>query len=561
MANWQARDTIKEADEIIIRNKKIPRPIVQILFNRGYDTPEKIEKFFAPSLNELHNPFLLNDMKKAVQRIIQAIQNRERMLIHGDYDTDGITSSALLIRNLRKFGLEVEHYLPNRMVEGYGLSKAGIDKAIKHHCGLVISVDCGISAVDEIRYALQHNIDVIVCDHHKPKDKLPPAYALVNPKLSGDYPFKELAGVGVAYKLLTALYTELGQNPSSLHKDLDLVALGTVVDVVPLVDENRVMVKYGMEMISKSEKPGFRALVQETNLNQINAYAIGFILGPRINACGRLYDAEKSLRLFLTEDLLEASRIAQRLSEDNQTRQNIERSIYEQAKTLIKERGIEERVVVLGKPGWHEGVVGIVASRLSDEYYRPFIVLSIKDELAKGSARSISGFDITEAIGSCARLLLRYGGHSQAAGLEMEAKNIPEFIQEINRYAQKFDEELFQRTRVYDINLDLNEITDDLVFFLRYFDPIGLGNPQPLFFGEDFEIVGVPRIVGQNHLKFALRKNGCVFPAIAYDQAGEILKIEVGRTRINCLFTIAEDSYSQKTKIILKVKNMKKLNN
>ncbi len=558
MSAWQLRGEIEKQGSIIIRNKTIPETIVRILANRGIDSPQKIEQFFAPSLNDLHNPFLLNDMKTAIERIIKAIQNKECILIHGDYDTDGITGAALLIRNLQQFGLKVVYHLPNRMTEGYGLSRHGIKKAIQEECSLIIAVDCGISAVEQIAYARQNNIDVIICDHHKPKGNLPPANAIINPRLSENYPFKELAGVGVAYKLLIGLYQTLKRPLASLYKDLDFVALGTVVDVVPLIDENRIMVKYGLEVMSKSQKPGFRALLQEAGLtkNILTSYHLGFIIGPRINACGRLYNAENALKLFLTDDPLEALKIARRLSEDNLTRQNIEKSIYEQAKAMIDHLEPETRVIVLSQADWHEGVVGIVASKLSEEYYLPTIILSVKETTAKGSARSIPGFDITEAISACQDLLIKYGGHTQAAGIELKRENIAEFTRRINHYAQGIDKKIFQRTKLYDMKLDLEEINDDLVFFLKYFEPTGLGNPQPLFFGENFEVVGIPRIVGQNHLKFAVRKNNHTFPALAYDRAEEILKIEVGKTKINCLYTINEDSYTGKTKITLKIKEM-----
>lgn len=563
MTEWLPKSKLTEAADIEIRGKKIPKIIVQILQNRGCSTAEKIEKFFAPSLSDLYDPFLMNDMEKAVDRIIKAVTNKEKVLVHGDYDTDGITGSALIINNLRRLGLEVECYIPHRIEEGYGLSLSGINHAIKIGCSLIITVDCGITATSEILHANKNNVDVIVCDHHKPKEMLPKGFAILNPKISGsNYPFKELAGVGVAFKMLQALFKKLKLPKDEILEDLDLVALGSVVDVVPLIDENRILVKYGIGKITRSQKIGLKAMLEETGLTRgLTSYHLGFIIGPRINACGRLRDAKEALELFLTKDKSTAAKFVRSLSEDNKRRQEIEDTIYQEAKDLIEKEGRDKhKVIVVGKEEWHEGVVGIVASRISDNYYRPVILLSLKKDVAKGSARSISGFDITEALSFCSNLLTKYGGHSQAAGLEMKKDKFSQLREYINEYAQKFDDNIFKRKNLYDIELKLDEITDDIVYFLKFFEPTGTANPQPVFLGRDFEVVGVPRVVGSNHLKFALRNKGKAFDAIAYGQAENILDIEVGKTKVDCLFSISEDSFLKKKKVVLKVKGMKKTN-
>ncbi|UCG93175.1 MAG: single-stranded-DNA-specific exonuclease RecJ [candidate division WOR-3 bacterium] len=563
MTEWSAKKSVPPATDIEIRGKRIPRVIVQILQNRGYDTPQKIEEFFAPSLDTLYDPFLMRSMDKAVERIIQAIRNKEHVLIHGDYDTDGITGVALLMRHLEKLGTHVEYYIPQRLVEGYGLSMAGIQHALQQKCSLIVTVDCGITAVDEIAYANNHSVDVVVCDHHKPKESLPLASALIDPKLPGDaYPFKELAGVGVAFKVLQALYNNLKLPKEELYIDLDLVALGSVVDVVPLIDENRTLVKYGINKIVKSQKDGFRALLEETGLKRgLTAYHLGFIIGPRINACGRLRDAREALELFLTDDKAHAAKLARNLSQDNTKRQEVEDAIYNEARRLIEQAGREsDRVVLVGKEGWHEGVIGIVASRISEDYYRPAILFALKKDIAKGSARSIKDFDITEALHPCAHLLLKYGGHSQAAGIEMKRENVSELRTCINKYAEQFDVKVYKKRSYYDLKLDLDEITDEVVYFLKFFEPTGTANPQPVFYGENFEVVGVPRVIADKHLKFALRNKGKALSAIAYEQAEDILNIEVGKTRIDCLYSVAEDSFLGKKKVVLKVKEMRKSN-
>ena len=562
MTKWQPKNASAEATALQIRGKNVPRAVVQILQNRGYKNPQAIEKFFAPSLSDLHDPFLLHDMEKAVTRISRAVENREKVLIHGDYDTDGISGTALLVRNLRKSGLDVLHYIPHRIEEGYGLSSSGINRAIEEKCSLMITVDCGSGAVNEIALANNHNIDVIVCDHHQPKDNLPDALAIINPKLPGSkYPFKELSGVGVAFKLLAALQQRMGKPMEELYIDLDLVALGTVVDVVPLVDENRILVKYGMKRILRSSKKGIQALLKETGISkELNSYHLSFIIGPRINACGRLHDAKIALELLLTEDMPHALKLAHSLTVDNEERKKIQDETYAKAVSIMKDKDRDkDRIIVLAGDEWHEGVLGIVASRIATENFRPTIILTLKQETAKGSARSIPGFDITEAIGSCSALLKKFGGHTQAAGLEMDLDNLESFRTCINEHAQNLDASVFEKQSYYDTRLGLDEITSELIHFLKYFEPTGVANPQPVFLSEDLEVVGVPRVIGTNHLKIALRQGKKAFPAIAFERADEILGIEIGKTRVNCLYTLAEDSYLGKRKTSLKIKELEKI--
>jgi len=562
MTKWRSKNNGNDATDIEVRGKIIPRVVVQILQNRGYFTTQSIEKFFAPSLADLHDPFLIEDMEKAADRIIRAIKDKEKVLIHGDYDTDGITGAALLIRNLKTLGLDVSYYIPHRLEEGYGLSIGGINQASQNKCSLIITVDCGSSAIDEIAQAKKKNIDVIVCDHHLSKELLPNAFAFINPKRTASrYPFKDLAGVGVAFKLIQALYEKTGRSKDEAYQDLDLVALGSVVDIVPLIDENRILVKYGINRIPKSKKTGIRALLEETGLQKgVTAYHLGFIIGPRINACGRLRDAKSALDLFLTHDMPHALKLARNLSLDNQTRKGIEEKIYDEAMALIESTdGDKDRIIILAKQDWHEGVLGIVASRIASHFFKPALVLSIKEKAVKGSARSIPGVDITKAIGQCHDLLIKYGGHTQAAGLELNKENLVCFKECLNEHALQIDSSIFEKKSMYDIRLDLAEITPEVVHFLKYFEPTGMANPQPVFYGEDFEVVGIPRVVGTNHLKIALRHQDKAFAAIAFGQAEDILDIEIGKTRVNCLYSIAEDAFLGKRKVVLKIKEMQKI--
>lgn len=560
MSRWISKHKGEIGEDLIVRGKKIPAIIVQILKDRSYQSKEAIESFFAPTISNLYDPFLIPNMEKAVKRLALAIEKKERILIHGDYDTDGITGIALLYRNLKQFGLQVDYYIPNRMIEGYGVSSAGIDYAVEKGCSLMITVDCGITSFEELQYAQSKNIDVIVCDHHAPKSEIPFACALLNPKLpESNYPFKELAGVGVAFKFLQALYRFQKFDENRLFSDLDLVALGSVVDVVPLIDENRYLVKLGLKKINETKKIGIRALKKAADLKgEITAYHLGFIIGPRINACGRLRDAKIAVEMLLTDDFDQAFNYAQELSNDNQLRQEIEDKILEEAIEKIENEGIkDDRVIIVGKQDWHEGVIGIVASRIVEEYARPAIVLSLKQEHARGSARSVTGFDITAALNFCADDLIKFGGHKQAAGLEIANTNIKKFREKINQYAREFDEDIFTRRFYYDMKLDLKEITEEVVYFLKYFEPTGMENPQPVFLGEGFEVVGVPIVVGKEHLKFAVRKDRVAFPAIAFYQANKILQLEPGKTKIDCLYTIYEDSLVGKKKVVLRIKELK----
>ncbi len=557
MAEWSPKHEAAEASALDIRGKTIPRPVVQILHNRGYDTTEKIEKFFAPDLDQLYDPFLIPDMDQAVQRLTRAIHDKENILIHGDYDTDGITATALLYNRLQGLGCHTHFFLPSRFEEGYGLSRTGIDHAVKQKCTLLVAVDCGITAVSEIAYAREQHIEVIICDHHQPPPELPAAYAILNPKLPGSaYPFQDLAGVGVTFKLLQALYIRLGRPTEEVFEDLDLVALGSVVDVVPLVDENRCLVKYGIKQIKAGRRPAFQALLAETGISgAVYAYHLGFRLGPRINACGRLHDAREALNLFLSEDPKQCAEIVRQLSQDNQERQTIQGRIREEARAAIERDGLQqERVIVLGHPSWHEGVVGIVAARLSEDYHRPTILLAIKEETAKGSGRSIPGFDLAAALYESRDFLMKFGGHKQAAGLELKRDNLDGFRHRINEYAAGLPSSVFVRKRHYDIRLDLKEITPEVVRFLSFFEPTGYDNPEPLFLSEDLEVVGIPRVVAGRHLKFTLRQGELHYPVIAFQQAEQIMHFVPGRTRLDCLYAIDEDSYTGKRKIELKLK-------
>lgn len=577
MANESALRTNSKYDWVIIQSAEsneniseiastlnLPKFIVAILFERGYKTVSAINNFLNPSLSQLHQPKLLPDLEKAVQRIIQAIEKKEPILIFGDYDVDGVTGTSLLLRTLRTVGAKVSFYIPHRVKEGYGLSDTGILYAKSQGFNLIITVDCGTTDFQEIELAKNLGIDMIVCDHHETKDKLPVADAIINPKRpDSNYPFSELGGVGVAFKLAWGILSALNQPKEYLTEHLDIVALGLIADIVPLTEENRILAKFGLQQIPKTKKVGLQALLKVAGIDkrEITPYEIGFMLAPRINASGRLSQAEKAVRLLITNDKAEAEIIAQELNQENTQRQNLENEILNQVIEVIEKKDLaKNRVLVLGDERWHEGVVGIVASRIVDRYFRPTILIAIKDDKAKGSGRSIPGFNIYQALKYCQDNLLSFGGHKYACGVVLEKSSIMPFSQKIQEYAEiNLPLELLQRKLYIDAQLSLNQITDRLLKILRQFEPFGQDNYGPIFTTSSLEVVGYPRVVGKDHLKFKVRENkDKVLEAIAFGRSSEILRLEKGKQdHIDIVYTFDEHSFAGKTKIQLIIKDIR----
>jgi single-stranded-DNA-specific exonuclease len=558
---------IQEQDanvEEIAKALNLPLFIVSILFNRGYTTLKSINDFLNPSLAQLHQPKLLPDLEKAVSRIIKAIESKEQILIYGDYDVDGVTSTALLLRALRTLGASVSFYIPNRQREGYGLSETGILYAKSKGFNLIVTVDCGTTDFVEIDLANKSGIDVIVCDHHETKEILPDAYAIVNPKRTdSSYPFSDLSGVGVVFKLIWALFSALNQSKQALAEHLDLVALGTIADIVPLIDENRVLAYFGLKQIAKTNKIGLQSLLKVTGLlkKEITTYDIGFIIGPRINASGRLSGAEKVVTLLTTENKTEADIIAKELNQENASRQKIETEILDDVVRIIDQRNLAtNKVLVLGSEKWHEGVVGIVASRIVERYFRPTILLSIKQDQAKGSGRSIPGFNIYQALTHCQDFLMGFGGHKYACGVVLPKDGIEQFSQKMQKYAQtNLGDELLQRKLYVDARTSLHQITNDMLDIIKQFEPFGQDNPGPVFMSQGLEIVGYPRRVGKDHLKFTVRENKTkVLEAIAYGRSEEILNLQKGKEdHLDIVYTFDEHSFAGKTKLQLVVRDLK----
>ncbi len=478
----------------------------QILISRGITKPYEAKKFISPEINDFHDPFLMKDLAKAVERIKLALNKKEKILVYGDYDVDGVTSITLLMYALNRYTSNLIYYLPHRLEEGYGVSKKGIEFAHSEGVQLIITGDCGISAIEEIEYANLVGIDVIVTDHHEVKEKLPSAFAIINPKqLECPYPDKNLAGVSVVMKLIQGLMKE-GYSDIDLNILLEFACLGTVADVVPLIGENRIIVKYGLKQLDTTQNIGLKALIKVCGLEdkKISTGDIGFKLAPRINAMGRLEDAGLVVNLFLTSSLQEAAEIAKILNEHNIKRQNIQEIILEEAlKSTRQER--DKNVIVVASDNWHPGIIGIVASRIADKYYRPTIIISCQDGLGKGSGRSIPNFHLLNALNHCDDLLEIYGGHEQAVGLTILPDKIDEFRQRINDYANEVLQDIdlqpslnVLQVQLKDVNLQLISEIEDLL------SPFGIGNPKPIFSTSALEILS-PTIVGNNHLKMKVK--------------------------------------------------------
>jgi single-stranded-DNA-specific exonuclease len=542
---------------------RVPALIARMLVSRGVTTFETARRFFRPAWEDLHDPFLMADMDKAVARICRALDQKESIFIYGDYDVDGITSVSLLTLFLRRMGATVFYYIPDRLKEGYGLSVAGIEKAAEQEASLMITVDCGITGVEEVKRARELGMDVIISDHHEPGTTLPDALAILDPKREGcPYPFKELAGVGVAFKLVQAVSRHCGLDDSAPAEYIDLVALGSAADIVPLVDENRVLVHKGLEKINRFERLGIRALAETSGLmnKTIGTGQLVFIMAPRINAVGRLGNAERAAELLVTNSESRAREMAKILDQENQTRKNIDEETFQQALELMSTENGDALppAVVLSQSGWHSGVIGIVASRIAEKVFRPTIMIAVEDGVGKGSARSIPNFDLYSAIKRCEEHLLGFGGHKYAAGLTIAPEKIgafrTAFQQTVNEMLR--EEDLVQRIEV-DAEITLDEITEKFVRLLNLFAPFGPQNMRPVFLSRNLQTVGTPQVVGKDHLKFRVRQEGKIFDAIGFGLGALQYRLAPGESNLDMIYVIEENIWNGQNRIQLRVKDLR----
>lgn len=532
-------------------------PVSELLVQRGIRSVAEAEKFFHPSLRDLHDPFLMPDMDKAVDRLNRAMGAKERIMVYGDYDVDGTTAVALVYRYLQNYYSEIDYYIPTRYDEGYGISKPTIDLAAEQGVKLIIILDCGIKANEEIAYAKELGIDFIICDHHVPDEELPPAVAILNPKLEGStYPCPHLSGCGVGYKFMQAFSISNGIGTAELEAMLDLVAVSIAADIVPMVDENRVMAYAGLKRLNSNPNMGLRAIIRTCGLGgkEITISDVIFKIGPRINASGRMQSGREAVELLTARNAKDAAELALAIDQYNKDRKELDKQITEEANSILESRGemySPKRSIVIYNKSWHKGIIGIVASRLTELYYKPAVVLTLANGLATGSSRSVQGFDVYKAVDSVRDLLENFGGHAYAVGLSMKVENIDEFARRFEQYvaANILPEQLTPQVNI-DAIINFSQITPEFVSTLRLFNPFGPGNQKPTFCTMRVKDFGTSKLVGKNleHIKLELvdDTSGKVINGIAFNMAPYFKHISSGAP-FNICYTIEENKHRNAT--------------
>ena len=556
---WQIREQDSISQDRLMKAISISPIIAQLLVNRNIKIVKDAEFFLNPSLLNLHDPFLMKSMAQAVARIKRAISGKEKILIYGDYDVDGISATALLSTVLKRLKADVDTFIPSRLEDGYGLSAQNISSIHKRGIELIITVDCGITAIVEVDILNSLGIDIIITDHHTPGDKLPDTDIILNPLQEGcSYPDKNLAGVGVAFKLASGL---LGKDDNWLYEQLDLVSLGTVADVVPLIGENRILVKNGLSELTHTKKEGLRALIEESYLKgkEITSYHVGYILAPRINAAGRLGKPEVSLELLLTDNPKQASELAKMLTKKNRSRQKMEDVVLRQAMARIETEVdfTRQRVIVLEGENWHKGIIGIVASRIVDRFYRPTVMISMDGDEGRGSCRSIRNFNLVNALSECSDFLKRYGGHKNAAGLTIDKMSLNGFKEKINLIANEriSDENLIPSIKI-DTEIPISSLSKDLLEDLDSLGPFGFGNPRPVFTSQNLKIRNVPQVLRRSTLKMWVTDGNITAEAIGFNMA-DSLPSDPLKQRIDLAYSCDLNTYKGITSIKLQIKDMR----
>jgi single-stranded-DNA-specific exonuclease len=516
-SNWVVRERNRAAESVLERELGIPSIVAAILVQRGYSDPAAADHFLNPSLDRLHDPRLLPDYEPAMRAILAARESKELIFVHGDYDVDGVTSAALFNRFLSKIGCRVQTHVPHRMKEGYGIHRSAVEAAHAAGAKLFLTCDCGVSAHEQVEMANKAGMQVVVTDHHSIGANLPAATAVVNPHRSDSiYPFSELSGAGVVFKLCEGISRELGHEPKNYYRAfLDLAALGTIADVMPLIDENRIIARFGLERLADTKKAGLQALIREANINTENlktmrAYHVGFVLGPRLNAAGRIDDAAIALKLLLENDPVEADRLAKQIEQVNTARRSEQLRICEEAAQMVTDCGFEQRnVIMVANEGWHAGIVGIVAGRLVEQFRRPCFVLTVDPATGqcKGSARGIPNFNLADAIRAFPDLFVSGGGHAMAAGCCFELEKIDKIRDALDGYAgERLTEEDFRPSVRVDMEIDLDEVTFEAAEALSRLEPFGFENPEPLFLARDVTLAQVLPTKSAQHVRVALQK-------------------------------------------------------
>lgn len=538
-----------------------PLPVAHALVNRGIDTENKARSYLEPAIEDLHDPAEMRDLEKAAERILGGIERGERIFIQGDYDVDGITSTFLLYSALLELGAAAEYRIPHRIKDGYGLTLEAIEEARRRGCTLVVTVDCGITAVEAVAHASSIGIDTVITDHHEPPARLPDAHAIVNPLRPGcGYPFKSLAGVGVTFKLVERLLE--GRGGLERARDyLDVVALGTIADVVPLVGENRVLARLGLDRLNEGKRLGLRALIDVAKLTgkRISSGQVAFVLAPRINAAGRMGNAEQGLRLLLSRELKEARDIADSLEEDNDTRRKFDETALKEAERRVGEELAypDCSSIMLWSDSWHPGVIGIVASRLVERFQRPTVLVALDGDRGRGSGRSLPGLDLTQLLDGCTDLLLAHGGHAFAAGLTVERSQLPELRERLEKLARaQFKPEQFVTRLELDTEVHVSECDLDLVMWLERMTPHGLDNPEPVFHLRDAQIDGVSTVGAGKHVRFTVRDGSGSVEAIGFGMGHLAPALQASR-RADLAFVPTANTWNDQTRVQLKLKGVR----
>ncbi len=515
---WECYEADSTRVSELIEKYKLSKLLAKILVNRNIDINGKMEQFLEPTRNDFHDPFLMPDMEKGIDRIIKAIENREKIMIYGDYDADGITSITVLKKFLTERGLDVESYIPNRLDEGYGLNKEAIKGIYDKGYRLMITVDCGISGIEEVEFANSLGIETIITDHHEPAEELPNAYAVIDAKRKDNkYPFNQLAGVGVVFKFIQAISIKIGLEEKEYLKYLDLVCVGTISDIVPLVDENRVIAKLGLKLVAVTKNIGLRTLLETIGFKTIDSGTISFGVAPRINACGRMGHQEEALKLFLCDNATEARQIANELNRFNQERQAREKEIFEQAVQKVEESEKNKTCIILGSDNWHHGIIGIVSSKVTDIYFKPSILICFEGNEGKGSGRSIPGFDLHDALMNCSDSIEKFGGHSMAIGISVKKENFEKFKEEFEEYAKNCNIGDIIPIINIDEEVSLKNINIDDVKSLKLLEPFGEANKTPLFLFRNLKINSIRALSEGKHLKLSLKDDNYLIDAIGFN--------------------------------------------
>lgn len=554
---WEVNKYNENEVNELLKECNISRLLAILLCSRGIVAKEQVDLYLSPTRKDFYDPFLMPDMQKAVDRIINAIENKEKVIIYGDYDVDGITSTTVLKQFLAERGLIVDWYIPNRLNEGYGLNKNAIKEINDKGYKLIITVDCGISALEEIKYANDLGMEVIVTDHHEPVEVLPQCLAVVDAKRKDNiYPYNQLAGVGVVFKLIQALSIKLNLEEKEFLKFLDLVAVGTISDIVPLKDENRVIAKLGLKLVEVTKNIGLKTLISVLGFKKIDSTAISFGVAPRINASGRMGVQEKALNLFLTDNYEEAKKITQELNEFNNDRQAEEQKIFKEALEMLKKEN-DKSCIILGNENWHHGVIGIVASKITDMYFKPSILLCFEENEGKGSGRSILGFDLHKALMECSKDIKKFGGHSMAIGITIEKDKFESFKNDFEKYAEQTNIKEIVPIVNIDAEISLKDLSIDIVKQLELLEPFGEANKMPQFLFKNMKIIAIRAISEGKHLKLKLKQDNYIIDAIGFNM-GELSNLYQIEDRIDVVGNIGVNTFNGMENLQINIKDIRK---